>query len=239
MITSTSNPKIKELCKLKQKKYRDLKRCYLVEGAHLVEESHRAGVLVEVVTSQPQLYQYENMIEVSDEVIAKLAFTNSPQPIIGICQMKIQAFDLKKSRYVLLDDLQDPGNIGTIVRTALAFNYDGVILSENSVDLYNDKFIRSTQGACFHIPCIKANLVEVIKQLHDEGVRVVGKSLHDAKEINTIQGLKKVAIVLGNEGNGVSEKVLECCDQNVYIPIQKAESLNVAIAGGICMFHFR
>ena len=86
MITSTSNPKIKELCKLKQKKYRDLKRCYLVEGAHLVEEAHRAGVLVEVVTSQPQLYQYENMIEVSDEVIAKLAFTNSPQPIIGICK---------------------------------------------------------------------------------------------------------------------------------------------------------
>lgn len=240
MITSINNQKIKDLAKLKQKKYREIEKCYLVEGEHLVEEAYKSGVLKEVLTSECGKYNYENMTEVSQEVIEKLAFTSSPQKIIGVCKMN-ESNELNKEgkKFILLDNLQDPGNIGTIVRTALAFNYDQIILSTNSVDLYNDKFIRSTQGACFHISCIKHDLVDAIQTLKKNNVTVIGTSLHEASDINDTESKEKVAIVLGNEGNGVSNTVLNETDYNVYIPIQKAESLNVAIAGAICMFYYK
>lgn len=239
MITSINNQKIKELAKLKQK-YRDLTKTYLVEGEHLVEEAYKSGVLLEILTSNIAKYSYDQMTEVSQEVIEKLAFTSSPQPIIGVCKMNEKnQLNLEGKRFILLDNLQDPGNIGTIVRTALAFNFDQIILSSNSVDLYNDKFIRSTQGACFHISCIKHDLVEAVNKLKEKDVTVIGTSLHEARVIDETSVNKKVAIVLGNRGNGVSDAILKETDFNVYIPIQQAESLNVAIAGAICMFYYK
>ncbi len=240
MICSLSNNRIKQLVKLKQKKYRYLEKKYLVEGEHLVNEAYKAGVLEEVLTCKYDKYHFPNMTEVSEEIIQKLAFTLTPQSIVGVCKMnEFDELKLDGRRYILLDQLQDPGNIGTIVRSALAFNYDQVILSSNSVDLYNDKFIRATQGACFHISCIQKELNEIIPILKKHNVKIVGTSLDLAKSINDTTSDQKMAIVLGNEGQGVSQQILSSTDENIYIPIHHAESLNVAIAGAICMFYYK
>ena len=139
---------------------------------------------------------------------------------------------------MLLDNLQDPGNLGTIIRSALALGYDQVIMSPESVDLYNDKVIRATQGALFQMPLCQMDLLEAIALLHKQGVGVYGTSLHQALPIDHYQPQKQMAFVLGNEGQGVCQAVLDACDHTLYIPIQGIESLNVAIAGAIVMYHF-
>lgn len=240
MITSLQNIKIKEIVKLKQKKNRDQYRKFIVEGEHLVEEALKSGILLEVYTSKISNYSYENMIEVSDEVIRKISSTKSPQPIIGICEMKQNnELDYTNHKFLILDGLQDPGNVGTLIRAAVAFGYNNLILSESCVDLYNDKVIRSTQGALFYINYIKCDLLKAINELKKNNVTVIGTSLHNAISINQTEKKDKIAIVLGNEGNGVSLTVLDNTDLNVYIPIESTESLNVAIAGAICMYHYQ
>lgn len=238
-ITSVNNPKIKEIMKLKKKKYRDQQQRYLVEGEHLVEEALKAGVVETILALQDSYAVSVEVIEVSEEIIERLSLVETPQPIIAVCKMQSDNTLMKDGkRYLLLDDLQDPGNIGTLVRTAVAFGYDQVILGLNSVDLYNDKFIRASQGGIFYIHCIKQDLKTAICQLRNDGVCVYGTSLLNGKEIQEVSHQERLAILLGNEGNGVSEELLALTDQNVYIPIKNAESLNVAIAGGILMYHY-
>lgn len=237
-ITSTSNTRVKEWVKLKKKKNREAEGLYLVEGFHLVEEAIKAGVVKSIITSVDYSCDIETF-NVTEEIIQKISSVESPQPIIAVCTMQQNnQLNTSGSRYLILDNVQDPGNIGTIVRSALAFSYDQVILSEDSVDLYNDKFIRATQGACFHISCIKQDLSQAINLLKDNNVTILGTSLDNATCINEVDNCDKLAIVLGNEGQGVSSEVLLLTDQNIYIPISTAESLNVAVAGGICMYHF-
>lgn len=238
-ITSVNNPKIKEIMKLKKKKYRDQQQRYLVEGEHLVEEALKAGVVETILTLYPFQQTSVEIIEVSEDIIKRLSLVETPQPIMAVCQMKADSTLLQEGkRYLLLEDLQDPGNIGTLVRSAVAFGFDQVILSQNSVDLYNDKFIRASQGGIFYIHCIKQDLKEAILQLQACGVQVYGTSLTNAKEIKEVENKERLAILLGNEGNGVSKELLALTNQNVYIPIQNAESLNVAVAGGILMYHY-
>ncbi len=238
-ITSTNNTRIKEIMKLKKKKYRDQQKRYLVEGEHLVEEALKAGVVETILGLDVSNYKEVESIEVTMEIIERLSSVETPQPIVAICKMnENNTLNKEGKRYLILDDLQDPGNIGTLVRTAVAFGYDQVILSQNSVDLYNDKFIRSSQGAIFYIHCIKQDLKEAICTLRENNVKVYGTSLLNGKEVNQVPTSERIAIILGNEGNGVSKEVLSLTDQNIYIPIQNAESLNVAIAGGILMYHY-
>lgn len=238
-ITSVNNSRIKEIMKLKKKKYRDQQQRYLVEGEHLVEEAWKAGVVETIITSSVVHYESVEVIEVSEEIIARLSLVETPQPIMAVCKMQGDDGLIKDGkRYLLLDDLQDPGNIGTLVRTAVAFGYDQVILGLNSVDLYNDKFIRASQGGIFYIRCIKQDLKTAIMQLREDGVSVYGTSLLNGKEIQEVGNQERLAVLLGNEGNGVSEELLALTDQNVYIPISNAESLNVAVAGGILMYHY-
>lgn len=164
MITSTSNNTIKTLIKLKQKKYRDETGYYLVEGEHLVEEAMKAKQ-VECLISTKDITSDLPIVIVSNEVMSKLSFTKSPQFIMAKCKIKKENKLIDGKRYLILDDLQDPGNIGTLIRTALAFSIDQVILSNNCVDLYNDKLLRSMQGANFHINCIYDDLKTVISTL--------------------------------------------------------------------------
>lgn len=238
-ITSLNNVRVKQWTKLKKKKYREQQRQYLVEGEHLVTEALKSGIVETILSIQPLEISNVECIEVTSEIIEKISSVDTPQPIIAVCRMKDEEMLLKdQHKYLLLDDLQDPGNIGTLVRTAVAFGYDQVILSQNSVDLYNEKFIRATQGACFHISCIKTDLAVAIDELKKNGVKVYGTSLENGKDIQQVDKPDKLAILLGNEGNGVSDLLLAKTDFNIYIPITTAESLNVAIAGGICMFYF-
>ena len=170
--------------------------------------------------------------------MAKLAFTKSPSNIMAKCKIDSNNELMMKKRYLILDDLQDPGNIGTLIRSALAFGIDQVILSKNCVDLYNDKLLRAMQGANFHISCIYGDLTEIIEKLQANGVVVVGSALENGQDISLIEKTEKMAFIVGNEGNGMNQNILDKCDYIGYIPIQTIESLNVAIAGSILMYHF-
>ena len=236
MITSTQNKTIKELMKLKQKKYRQ--DYYLVESMHLVEEAVKSKQADLIISTKPVDMSIENLV-VSQEVMEKLAFTKTPQPIMARCLIQKNKKLIEGKRYLVLDNLQDPGNIGTLIRTALAFGIDQVILSKQCVDLYNDKLLRSMQGAHFHISCIYEDLTKIIPVLQSQGVHVVGSALENGKEISQIQPSEKMAYVLGNEGNGMEKEIIDLCDNIDYIPIETIESLNVAIAGSIMMYHFR
>lgn len=235
-IASTSNATIKELMKLKQNKYRQLTKTYLVEGEHLVEEALKAGVVECIITTKE--INKPNTIVVTKEIMEKLAFTKTPQPIMAKCKMDTDTTMVEGQRYLLLDDLQDPGNIGTLIRTALALGIQQVILSPYCVDIYNDKVLRSMQGANFHISCVYKPLEEVIPLLQKQGVVVVGSALEGGKDIKNIAIAKKMAMIVGNEGNGMHQEILSMCDAIGYIPIETMESLNVAIAGSIMMYHF-
>lgn len=239
MITSLQNEKIKELMKLKQKKYRDEMNLFLVEGFHLVEEARKNGCIQTLVTTLDDDFA-EDTLYVSESVMSKLAFTKSPQPIMAVCQKNNTSKILQNgTRYLLLDRVQDPGNVGTILRSALAFGYDQIIMSIDCVDLYNDKVIRATQGALFQMNVCIMDLKDAIECLKKQNVLVYGTCLLNAKSIDTYSNEKKMAFVMGNEGQGVSQNILDLCDQLVYIPIQSVESLNVGVAAAITMYHFR
>lgn len=238
IIESINNPYIKGLIKLHEKKYRDEVQKFLIEGYHLVEEAKKTNLLLQVLIINEEDYQegVENIF-VNEAIINKLSFTKSPQKIIGVCRY-FDEYPLSGQRFVLLDDLQDPGNLGTIVRSSLGFNVDMVVLGLNSVDIYNDKFVRSTQGGIFNIKIIKRDLLEVINLLKQKGIKIIGTEITKGIELNILPKYQEFALVLGNEGNGISSKVLKATDVNVYIKTnERLESLNVAVAGGIILHH--
>lgn len=238
MITSTSNNTIKELVKLKQKKYREASGYYLVEGEHLVEEAIKSKQVTCIISTKPVDTKLE-VVLVSEEVMKKLAFTMQPQSIMAKCKIVKQDTLLRVKRYVLFDELQDPGNVGTLIRTALAFGIGQIILSPNCVDIYNDKVLRSMQGAHFHIPIMYQELEKIIPVLQSQNVYVVGSALENGKPIETIDKCTNMAYIVGNEGNGMRKEIMDLCDTLAYIPITTMESLNVAIAGSIMMFYFK
>lgn len=239
MITSIKNETIKKILKLKKKKYRDESGLFLVEGEHLVAEALNKGMVKMVITCKDEKYDVE-VLKVSEDVMKKLAFTMNPQPIMAICYMKIDMeVNYHKKRYILLDHLQDPGNMGTILRTSLALGYHDILISKDSVDLYNDKVIRATQGALFSLNISIVDLADEIKKMQERGIKVYGTALEDALSIEEVESEAKMAFILGNEGNGMSNEILDMVDERLYIPIDSIESLNVAIAGSIIMYKFR
>ena len=242
VITSVQNTKIKELSKLKEKKYRDIEKKYLIEGFHLIEMAK--DYLLEILTTDSKNIPSNidlnkvNVTIVSDEVIKKLAFTKTPQPIIGVCKYFDSNINYNETG-ILLDNLQDPGNIGTILRSALAFNINNIILSKDSVDIYNDKVIRASQGAIYKLNISYLNLLDAINNYKNKEIKVFGTSLHNGKELTSFNKVSKYALVLGNEGNGVSKELLDKADNNIFIEMEdKIDSLNVSIAGAIIMHYF-
>lgn len=249
-ITSVNNSYIKELMKLKQKKYRDEEKRFLVEGYHLVEMAKGCLEIV-LVTKKEDVNKYGNGIQyilVKDEIIKKLSDTKTPQGIIGVCKIKDNK-DIKeiininnsnkKDLVVMLDGLQDPGNIGTIIRTSLSFGVNTIVFSDTCVDCYNEKVIRGSQGGIFKINMLKGKLIECISEYRKCKYDIIGTSLNNASSLDEVDIDKlnnKKVIVFGNEGNGVSEEVLNNTDINLYIPINDMESLNVGVAAGILLY---
>lgn len=234
-INSLTNPQIRQLHKLHNKKYRDQMRKFLIEGYHLIEEAKEQNSLETVlITKEEDKIDGVKNILVSPEIISKLSQTKTPQQIIGVCNF-FPEYPITGSRFLLLDDIQDPGNLGTLVRSALGFGIDRVILSPNSVDLYNDKFIRSTQGAIFKVKIIKMDILKAIYQLQNR-LPIIGTSLN-GRFLSDISPLSSYALVLGNEGQGINPQILNETDFNVSIEMSpQLESLNVAIAGSIIMY---
>lgn len=246
-ISSPKNEKIKELVKLQTAKGRKKAGMYLLEGEHLVEEAikERAQIKLIVVTSN-RLEDYKKLLAqadvqvlvVSQDVFYKLSMTETTQGILAVVEIVKQEILPHKGRFIVLDAVQDPGNLGTIVRTADAAGFDAVVLGTGTVDLYNDKVLRSMQGSHFHIPVFQANLQEYLPILKEKGVQVAVTALHrDSKDYSVLQGATDVAIVVGNEGQGVSDDVIDLADVVVTIPMfGKAESLNVSIASALLMY---
>ncbi|MDT2596328.1 RNA methyltransferase [Enterococcus dongliensis] len=247
-IQSSKNPLIKETKKLQQKKYRQQSQTYLLEGFHLIQEAHAADVVLkDVFISQRGVNEWSDWIEenlseyylVSDEVLKHLASQPAPQGMIAVAEMPQEKEIDFSGAWLLLDNVQDPGNVGTMIRTADAAGFSGVILGQGSADLYNPKTLRSTQGSLYHLTISNADLTKIIPQFQQQGSLVLGTALDkNAKEYLTVEKTENVALVMGNEGQGMSSAVLALTDQNLYIPIKgQAESLNVAIAAGVLMFH--
>lgn len=246
-ITSTSNETIKYFISLNDKKTRMNAKRFIVEGYHLVNEASKTNLLEAIIsTDEKELKKINNVKRylVNDAIINKIATTKNPQNILGIVKMLdhnitnlLPIIKGNKTKLIMLDDVNDPGNLGTIIRTAAGLGYDGIIMSPNTVDLYNEKVIRSTQGVMFKIPIIKANLQEVIKMLKKEKVFCIGTALTNAKDVKHITQKDKFAICLGNEAKGISKEVLDNMDENVKIAMNNdVESLNVSIAAGIIMY---
>ena len=232
---------------LNEKKTRVNAKRFIVESYHLVNEASKTNLLEAIIsTDEKELKKINNVKRylVNDAIINKIATTKNPQNILGIVKMLdhnitnlLPIIKGNKTKLIMLDDVNDPGNLGTIIRTAAGLGYDGIIMSPNTVDLYNEKVIRSTQGVMFKIPIIKANLQEVIKLLKKEKVFCIGTALTNAKDVKHITKKDKFAICLGNEAKGISKEVLDNMDENVKIAMNNdVESLNVSIAAGIIMY---
>jgi len=239
LITSLDNDKIKKYIKLKEKKYRDLYNEFLVEGEHLVIEAFRTGLLEEILIEQDEVTLIDSEITyVTKEILAKLSSLETPSHIIGVCKKKEESSELG-NKLLLLDRVQDPGNLGTIIRSSKAFGIDTIVLGEGCCDLYNDKVIRSTQGIGFHINIISKNLIEVINELKERDIPVLGTRVEFGEDIRTLtnRDKEKYALIMGNEGRGVDRDILDMCDKYIYIELDnKVESLNVAIAASILLY---
>lgn len=239
-ITSKTNQKVKQWMRYHQKKYRDADQRFLIEGEHLIEEAaeHAFIECIMVRKGYPHTFHSYPCYECSDEVMDKLSMSVSKADIMA-CVTYIQKPDQWGKRLILLDQVQDPGNVGTIIRTACSFGFDGVILSDHAVDLYNEKLIRSTQGALFHIPVWRQSLSEAVKTCQRLQIPVYATSLHQADKLSDIKKVSSCVLIFGNEGSGVSQELLDLSDQTIIIEMAAFESLNVAVAAGICMYHFR
>jgi len=237
IITSLNNNKIKDYAKLLDKKYRDNTNLFLVEGEHLVNEAYQSNYLKEIICTEKyvNLLPNINKILVTKEVINKLSNTKTPQEIIGIVNKKEDK--PIGDKVLILDNIQDPGNLGTIIRSSVAFNIDTIIISNNTVDIYNDKVIRSTQGMLFKINIIRRDLNNIIDELHNNNYIIYGTKVDNGTNIKDITFNNKFAIIMGNEGNGVSNELLNKCDKYLYINMNNnCESLNVAVATSIILY---
>ena len=236
-ITSVNNQYIKDLSLLKNKKNRILENKYIVEGYHLVEEAYKAGVLKEVLTTDENITFDVPTILVTDAIISKLSSTKEPQGIIGIVEMKKPLWQ-SYSKYLRLDDVSDPGNLGTIIRSSAALGIEAIIVSLDTVDEYNDKVLRATQGAIFKIPIFRMNLSDAISKLKDDDIKIIVTSLQNSSDLKTIKKPNKFGIILGNEAKGVHPEYLDLADEIVRIEMQNdVESLNVAMSAGIIIYY--
>jgi TrmH family RNA methyltransferase len=231
-ITSTKNQLVKDITKLHQKKYRDQQNLFLIEGYHLLEEAKKHTNIQTIFTTDKSIVG-NNVIYVNDAVMQKVADTKHPQGVICVCEKLLPK--KPKERVLILENVQDPGNVGTLLRSALAFGFDTVVL-DGGADLYNDKVIRSTQGALFQLNIVQESTLSFMNMYPN--FQYIGTSLEgSALAHNTFKN--NIAVIVGNEGSGISKEVLSKTDINVKIPIQNIDSLNVGVAGSILMYEIK
>lgn len=249
-IESKGNSLFKETKKLKERKNRIKSGKYIIEGFRLVQEAFKAGIDIDclIVTRDGKekldlylgeyLHEKSNVYEMSDVLFKELISTEQPQGIVAVINMNEKPLDLNGSFYLLCDKVQDPGNLGTIIRTAHAVGVQGIILTKGTVDIYNEKTIRSTMGSIFYVPIhYDDENFTLVKKLKMEGFKTVVTSLDTDKNFFEEDIRGKVLLTVGNEGNGVSDEVYELADRKVKIPMPgNAESLNVAIATSVIMY---
>lgn len=255
MITSKTNAKLKNIRKLlDSNKARKEQGLFVVEGIKMTNEipsSFNCQVYMsESFYKENKNLNYKNIEIVSDDVFKSVSDTVTPQGILALVSIDDlrRAKDLKnqkesakeKQSVLILDGISDPGNLGTMIRTAEAAGVRAIYLSRNSADLYNPKTIRSTMGSIFRVPVYTCELGEKINELKEEGFSIYAAALDGAQFFNEIKYALKNAIVIGNEANGISKEVLELADKKIKIPMEgEVESLNAAISAAVLMYHVK
>ncbi len=245
-ITSKDNTRIKEARKLTTRKGRREAASYLIEGFHLLEEALSAGAMpTEVFVSSEATDRLPPAVThftvVTSEVLKSLSDTRTPQGVVAVLPIAHASFpDLKGARYLVLENIQDPGNVGTMVRTADAAGFDGVFTTGETADIYSPKVMRAMQGSHFHIPVVSGDAEELLDALKEAGLPVLATTLSaDALPYPEVSA-PRFALVMGNESRGVTPSVQSQADTLIRIDMPgHAESLNVAIAAGILMFGLR
>ncbi|ANB62199.1 TrmH family RNA methyltransferase [Anoxybacteroides amylolyticum] len=244
-IESTKNPQVKQWKKLLTKKEREKTELFLVEGFHLVEEALKSNIVELLIVAEtktiPTSWKVDHIpvVIVTEAVIGELSDTETPQGIVAVCRhLQWNVADVQTALFI--DAVQDPGNVGTIIRTADAAGIDAVVVGEGSVDIYNAKVIRATQGSLFHFPVIKGDIGQWIARFQNRHIPIYGTSLQHGVDYRSVAPSSSFALIVGNEGSGVSEQWIKQTTANLYVPIYgKAESLNVAIATGILLYHLQ
>lgn len=256
VVTSIHNKMIKTITSLKQKKYRDEHKLFIAEGIRLVEEAVKSDWEIEVCVFTPEAVLNERtqqilqvlhhkrcqIVEVSEQVYHRLSDTEQPQGIMVVLRQKSYssgALQQKKQLIAIMDQVQDPGNVGTIIRTADAVGCSAVIMTRGCADVYAAKTVRATMGSLFHVPVICGwDVSEIARILQDANVTMFSTTLDETSiEYFKADFNQSCAIIFGNEGNGVSTSLLEISKQRLHIPmLGKAESLNVAVSAAIILY---
>lgn len=235
MIESVNNERVKNWAKLNDKKFQEIENRFLVEGEHLVEEAYKSGNLIEVIVLTGTNCKYDNTTYVTESVMKKITTMKNVPKIIGVVEyLKPRGIE---GNALLLDCIIDPGNLGTIIRSAVAFGIDTVVLGDGTVSLYNPKVIRATEGLLFHINIIEADLEGILIELKDEGYTIYSTKVDGGETLKSIKPKDKYAIIIGNEGRGVDKKYDSLVDSNLYIEMDSAcESLNAGVATSIILY---
>lgn len=228
-IDSRQNQKIKDLVKLSQPKFSKEKKLFKIEGFHALEMAKKSNVLVSVFTTKeiPNLKVPQYIV--SESIMESISVAKSPQGVICVCDY-LEQKPLSSEKVLLLDNVSDPGNLGTLLRTALAFGYKDVVL-RGGCSQYNEKVLQSTQGAIFEL-----NIIYDIDLAKLKDYEVIATEIKGSVDLASLSVVKKHVLVLGNEAHGVSKEILDLADKRVRIEIDNIESLNVAIAGAIAMY---
>ena len=198
--------------------------------------------MIEIIALEDVSVSYDvPVLYVKKEVMKKISSLDNPPRMMALCK-KREYKEIVGERIILLDGIQDPGNLGTMIRSSLAFGVDSIILSPNCVDLYNPKVLRGTQGMVFHIPILIMDTQEAIRYMNDCHIPVYGTSVVNGVDAATLseEEKKRFCLIMGNEGSGLSNEVLSLCDKHLYIPMnEQVESLNVGVACSILLYELR
>lgn len=238
LITSLKNEHIKDLVKLKDKKTRDELGLFLVETKHLVIEAYRAGLIEELILEQNEIFPNDckKITYVTKDILKKLSSMESPSNVMAVVRKRKEEAEYGE-KILILDRMQDPGNLGTIIRSAVAFNFDSIICSNDTVDVYNPKVVRASQGMLFHLPIITGNLEKIINDLKLKDYKIVGTKVSCGTDVKSSSIYSHFALVIGNEGQGVSKTIEDMCDEHLYIKMNgNCESLNASVAASILMY---
>lgn len=251
-VASVQNEKVKQWASLLDKKHRDRSGQFIIEGVHLVLEALNSGAAVSVIVYDAErgipaeLLQARSAsdiaewIQASRAVMAKCTGTDTPPPVFAVVEKlsyDSEAWFGESCLVVVLDGVRDPGNAGTIIRSADAVGATAVILGKGCVDLYNPKTVRSTMGSLFHLPIIEADLLQLLPQARDKQVKLIGTSLQAEHTCYSYDWTQSTWLLMGSESDGLSSEVRQLVDESVIIPMHgQAESLNVAMAATVLLY---
>lgn len=233
MIESLNNEKIKYYTKLNDKKYRKSEKLFIAAGEHLVTEALKKNIVKEILLLNGEENIYGDVTYVTSDILKKVSdLTNYPK-VLAICYIKD---DLKiEGNVVALDNIKDPGNLGTIIRSAVAFNYDTILLSEECVDVYNSKVVRATEGMLFNVNIVTCDLFSTLLKLKEDGYKIYGTDVVNGE--SPAYESNKHVLIIGSEARGMSNSIREICDKNLYIKMNdKCESLNAGVSASILMY---